>query len=336
EAEREVLTLAPHFEPKSLPESFDSKIARLTASSFDDITWLHLLNYQNAISKRIDNRQLLSFDSDCVGRTNLYFLHLLPRLVQTNKCLSELPLYSENCLGLYPSEQYSQSIPTLSQGTNEPRTSIRLVSSKTSRSQTTQGTAASSSATMTDEDFSQCPNMNMNLFKRELPTDSTSLMSLAWYSTNSININSDVTTKEKPFIYAFYTIKTDEKINNEPTNVLYVPLFKLLDLHKRYLPIAQVAETHPKQISQENVQTFLNELSGYINSKEKKSSVIPEGVALKQPMSKIPTINDSQAFVQLESFLNAKFGSQTSNVQLRDWFSMMFRLSSNNLFQIQD
>jgi hypothetical protein len=44
EAEREILTLAPHFEMKSLRESFDLKLNRLTLAAAQDITWLHLLS----------------------------------------------------------------------------------------------------------------------------------------------------------------------------------------------------------------------------------------------------------------------------------------------------
>ena len=44
EAEREILTLAPHFEDKSLPESFNSKLERLNIAAMQDITWLHLLS----------------------------------------------------------------------------------------------------------------------------------------------------------------------------------------------------------------------------------------------------------------------------------------------------
>lgn len=44
EAEREILTLAPHFEAKTLPETFDSKLTRLKQLSQEDITWLHLLS----------------------------------------------------------------------------------------------------------------------------------------------------------------------------------------------------------------------------------------------------------------------------------------------------
>lgn len=44
EAEREILTLAPHFESKLLPETFDGKIDRLNTAATQDITWLHLLS----------------------------------------------------------------------------------------------------------------------------------------------------------------------------------------------------------------------------------------------------------------------------------------------------
>jgi hypothetical protein len=44
DAEREILTLAPHFEPKPSPESFDIKLDRLRHTARDDLTWLHLLS----------------------------------------------------------------------------------------------------------------------------------------------------------------------------------------------------------------------------------------------------------------------------------------------------
>ena len=44
EAEREILTLAPHFESKSFPETFDSKLNRLNIAAAQDLTWLHLLS----------------------------------------------------------------------------------------------------------------------------------------------------------------------------------------------------------------------------------------------------------------------------------------------------
>lgn len=44
EAEKEVLTLAPHFEAKLLPESFDTKLDRLNLAATQDLTWLHLLS----------------------------------------------------------------------------------------------------------------------------------------------------------------------------------------------------------------------------------------------------------------------------------------------------
>ena len=44
EAEREILTLAPHFVVKSLPESFDAKLDRLQSAATQYLTWLHLLS----------------------------------------------------------------------------------------------------------------------------------------------------------------------------------------------------------------------------------------------------------------------------------------------------
>ncbi len=62
EAEREILTLAPHFEAKPLPESFDSKLDRLNIAATHDITWLHLL------SNLIIHRTFI-FDSSSIFQT---------------------------------------------------------------------------------------------------------------------------------------------------------------------------------------------------------------------------------------------------------------------------
>ena len=50
----------------------------------------------------------------------------------------------------------------------------------------------------------------------------------------------------------------------------------------------------------------------------------------------IPRLTDSEAYVQLEWFLNAKFGAQTNNMQLRDWFIDTLKQSSNTLLLTQD
>lgn len=59
EAEKEILTLAPHFEPKNVPESFDAKLDRLNLAASQDITWLHLLSNIFILISWIQ-RQLLS------------------------------------------------------------------------------------------------------------------------------------------------------------------------------------------------------------------------------------------------------------------------------------
>jgi hypothetical protein len=50
----------------------------------------------------------------------------------------------------------------------------------------------------------------------------------------------------------------------------------------------------------------------------------------------MPRLTDSKAFVELEYFLNAKFGAQTNNTQLRDWFINTLKKSSNGLLSTQD
>ncbi|CAF1528680.1 unnamed protein product [Adineta steineri] len=45
----------------------------------------------------------------------------------------------------------------------------------------------------------------------------------------------------------------------------------------------------------------------------------------------IPHLTDSNADVELEWFLNAKFGAQTNNKPLCDWFIETFKQSSNTL-----
>lgn len=51
---------------------------------------------------------------------------------------------------------------------------------------------------------------------------------------------------------------------------------------------------------------------------------------------KINRLTDAKAYVELESFLNAKFGAQTSHAQLRDWFVQTLKQSSNTLLSAQD
>lgn len=50
----------------------------------------------------------------------------------------------------------------------------------------------------------------------------------------------------------------------------------------------------------------------------------------------IPRLTDSKAYVELEHFLNAKFGAETNNTQLRDWFINTLKQSSNIFLTTQD
>jgi hypothetical protein len=49
-----------------------------------------------------------------------------------------------------------------------------------------------------------------------------------------------------------------------------------------------------------------------------------------------PRLTDPKAYVELECFLNAKFGAETSNISLRDWFINTLKQSSNTLLSTQD
>ncbi|CAF3334977.1 unnamed protein product [Rotaria socialis] len=328
EAEREILTLAPHFEAKTLPESFDSKLDRLSIAAAQDITWLHLLNYQNAVGKRTDNRQLLSFDCDAVGRSNLFFLHVFPRFVGATQTLQSLSHYSSQCVAIYPSEIYIQNVVQItSSSTDKLPQRASISSARTLRSAQT---SASGINLIQDEDLGHCPNINLTMIKRELPDyQPAAAFSLAWYSSNTIRINTkQIQNEESSTIYGFYTTAKDDFIN-----VVSISLDHLLNLYKRYLPIAQVAETDPKQINQTQIQSILQELFTLLT--EHEESVKTSDNAKKESQEK-PHLSDSKAYVELECFLNAKFGAQTSNVNLRDWFVNTLKQSSNTLLSTQD
>ena len=57
EAEREILTLAPHFEAKPAPESFDIKMNRLQMTAREDLTWLHLLSKTDILVRGCPTRR---------------------------------------------------------------------------------------------------------------------------------------------------------------------------------------------------------------------------------------------------------------------------------------
>ncbi|CAF0806977.1 unnamed protein product [Adineta steineri] len=316
EAEREILTLAPHFEAKSLPESFDSKLDRLNSIASEDLTWLHLLNYQNVVAKRIDNRQLLSFDCDSVGRSNLFFLHVFPRLAGVTQTLQSLSHYFTQCVPIYPSEIYNQNIlQSISSSTDKLPNRASVSSARTMRS------TQSYSNELTSDDLRHCPNINLNMLSKELTDEQLNTrFSLAWYSSNTIRMDTtDEQNQKLPSIYGFYTNAQGDIIN-----VISVPLTHLINLHKKYLPIAQIAENDPKQINQNQINSIIQELFHLLTGEQTAND--------NESLPKIiPHLTDSNAYVELEWFLNAKFGAQTNNKPLCDWFIETFKQSSNTL-----
>lgn len=80
-----------------------------------------------------------------------------------------------------------------------------------------------------DDDLVHCPNINLNMIKRELPDhQSSNTFNLAWYSSNTIRINTN--QRASSSIYGFYTTAKDDLIN-----VISVSLNQLLNLHKKYV-----------------------------------------------------------------------------------------------------
>lgn len=224
------------------------------------------LDYQNAVAKRLDNRQLLSFDCDAVGRCNLFFLHVFPRLVGVTETLQSLSHYSSQCVAIYPSDIYSQNVMQITASSTEKLPQRASISS--ARTIRSAQTSTSGMNLINDEELAHCPNVNLNMMKRELADQqSAAAFSLAWYSSNTVRINPTPKQNQRnaALMYGFFTNNKDDVIN-----VVGVSLDQLLHLHKkyvlpiisfldvrnstyhyfRYLPIAQVAETDPKQISQ--------------------------------------------------------------------------------------
>lgn len=91
-----------------------------------------------------------------------------------------------------------------------------------------------------DTDLAHCPNINLNMIKREISDQqSSNAFNLAWYSSNTIRINTvqqqNQRTSSSASIYGFYTTAKDDFIN-----VVSVPLDQLLNLHKRYVYIKKM------------------------------------------------------------------------------------------------
>lgn len=191
----------------------------------------NFLDYQNAVAKRLDNRQLLSFDCDAVGRCNLFFLHVFPRLVGVTETLQSLSHYSSQCVAIYPSDIYSQNVMNITASSMEKLPQRASMSSaRTIRSAQTN---ASGMNLIHDDELAQCPNINLNMMKRESSDQqSAAAFSLAWYSSDTVRINP--TSRENPrhasLIYGFFTNNKDDVIN-----VVGVSLDQLLHLHKKYV-----------------------------------------------------------------------------------------------------
>jgi hypothetical protein len=182
------------------------------------------------VAKRIDNRQLLSFDCDAVGRSNLFFLHVFPRFVGVTETLQSLSHYSSQCIAIYPSDIYGQNVLQItSLSTDKLPQRASISSARTLRSAQA---SASGMNLIHDDDLAQCPNINLNMFKRELVDhQSAAGFSLAWYSSNTIRINTEKIEKQRlPLIYGFYTTAKDDLIN-----IISIPLDQLLNLHKKYV-----------------------------------------------------------------------------------------------------
>lgn len=95
-------------------------------------------------------------------------------------------------------------------------------------------TSTSGMNLMNDDELIHCPNINLNMMKRELSDQpSSTTFSLAWHSSNTMRINN---TEQKQnqrtssSIYGFYTTGKDDLVN-----VVSVSLDQLLNLHKKYV-----------------------------------------------------------------------------------------------------
>jgi len=89
-------------------------------------------------------------------------------------------------------------------------------------------TSTSGMNLMNDDVLAHCPNINLNMIKRELPdSQSTTTFSLAWYASNTVQIQNQ---RASSSIYGFYTTAKDDLIN-----IVSVSLDQLLNLHKKYV-----------------------------------------------------------------------------------------------------
>ena len=185
-------------------------------------------DYQNAVAKRIDNRQLLSFDCDAVGHSNLFFLHIFPRYVGVTQTLQYLSQYSTQCIAIYPSDIFAQHVlQIVASSTEKPIHRASISSARTMRSAQTTISAMNLNE---DDDFPSSPNIHTKMIKRETPDHQTNAaFSLGWYSSNAVSIRRNTENNQRlPLVYGFYTTAKDDLID-----VVAVPLDRLLNLHKK-------------------------------------------------------------------------------------------------------
>ena len=86
-----------------------------------------------------------------------------------------------------------------------------------------------------DDDLAHCPNINLNMMKRDLADQQSSgAFSLAWYSSNTVRVHTAPKQNQRTStsIYGFYTTTKDDLIN-----VVSVSLGQLLNLHKKYVDL---------------------------------------------------------------------------------------------------
>ena len=179
------------------------------------------------MAKRIDNRQLFSFDSDAIGQSNLFFLPALPRYTGVTQTLQSLAQYSKECIAIYPSEIYNRNVSQISAFSPDKLPQrASLSSARTMRS----AQASTSALSFTDDELAHCPNLSPDMFRRELPDhQANAAFSLAWYSSNTVRMASTSTQSSRSSsIYGCYTTAKDDLIDVVP-----VPLERLLHLHKK-------------------------------------------------------------------------------------------------------
>ncbi len=169
-----------------------------------------------------------------MGRSNLFFLHVFPRLVGVTETLQSLSHYASQCIAIYPSDIYSQNILQITASSTDKLAHRASISSgHTARSAQS---STSGLNLITDDDLANCPNIKLNMIKRDLPDQQPATMfNLAWYSSNTIRINTAQTRNQRTSssIYGFYTTGTIAK--DDSVNVVSVSLDQLLNLHKKYV-----------------------------------------------------------------------------------------------------